>query len=103
MACRVIWSDEAARDVELIAEHIARDSTTYASSVLRKLVDAGRSLEQFPFSGRVVPEAAEPTIREIFVYSYRVIYRARTDAVTIIAVIHGRRLLAQRDMSPECT
>jgi plasmid stabilization system protein ParE len=98
MACRVVWSDEAARDLELIAEYIARDSPAYASSVVRTLVDAGRTLEQFPFAGRAVPEAAEPTLREVFVYSYRVIYRATSDAVTILAVIHGRRLLTRSDL-----
>lgn len=97
MAHRVVWSEEAARDLELIAEYVGRDSLAYASSVVRKLVDAGHTLEQFPFSGRAVPEVAKPALREIIVYSYRVISRATPYAITILAVIHGRRFLDPSD------
>jgi plasmid stabilization system protein ParE len=47
----------------------------------------------FPFSGRVVPELGDESIREWFAYSYRIIYRVEQEIVTIAAVIHGRRLL----------
>jgi len=53
----------------------------------------GKSLSQFPESGRIVPEIDDPEIRERFVYSYRVIYRVETDRLLIVAVVHGRRLL----------
>ena len=43
--------------------------------------------------GRVVPERDDPDIREIFIYSYRVIYRIRKDQIEVLAVIHGARLL----------
>jgi hypothetical protein len=38
------------------------------------------------------------TSREIFVYSYRVIYRIQENSVTITTVIHGRRLLGMELM-----
>lgn len=50
-------------------------------------------LRAFPLAGRIVPELADPTLRERFVYSYRIIYRVQNDIVTIAAVIHGRRML----------
>jgi plasmid stabilization system protein ParE len=40
-----------------------------------------------------VPEVGDETLRERFVYSYRVIYRVRRSDVRILAVVHGRRLL----------
>ena len=45
--------------------------------------------------GREVPEVQNPAIREIAVYSYRMIYRlnAPSDQILIIAIIHGRRLI----------
>jgi toxin ParE1/3/4 len=43
--------------------------------------------------GRVVPELANPAIREHFIYSYRVIYQVSGDDVQVLSVIHGRRLL----------
>ena len=93
MDYQVSWSPEALDDVEAIASYIARDSTFYAAAVVQAILDAARTLEKFPFRGRVVPEIAQDAIRERFVYSYRLIYRARDDEVTIAAVIHGRRLL----------
>lgn len=41
----------------------------------------------------MVPELADPAIRERFVYSYRVIYRVETERLLIIAVVHGKRML----------
>ncbi len=73
--------------------NIARDSPTYASTVVSKILDATRNLSQFPFSGRIVPEFDEEWIREKIVYSYRVIYQVQDDVVTIATVIHGKQVL----------
>jgi toxin ParE1/3/4 len=92
MAHQVVWSPNALDDVEAITAYISRDSISYASAVVRKIINSTRSLESFPFAGRVVPEFGDQQIREIFVYSYRVIYRVENTTVTVAAVIHGRRL-----------
>lgn len=93
MATRIVWSPEALEDVEAIAAYIARDSQYYASAVVNKLLVTARSLRQFPRIGPMVPELADPTIRERSVYSYRLIYRVLDAEILIIAVIHGKRLL----------
>jgi plasmid stabilization system protein ParE len=61
--------------------------------VVQKVLDATRNLTQFSFSGRMVPEFEDETIREKIAYSYRIIYRVRDETVTIAAVIHGKRQL----------
>ena len=43
--------------------------------------------------GRVVPEIGDENIRELFIYSYRVIYRIEKERILIVAVIHGKRLV----------
>ncbi|HEY2115527.1 MAG TPA: type II toxin-antitoxin system RelE/ParE family toxin [Candidatus Angelobacter sp.] len=43
--------------------------------------------------GREVPEFQDPELRELLVYSYRIIYRVGTDEVLIASVIHGKRSL----------
>ena len=53
--------------------------------------DLATSLETLSERGRTVPEYDEPSIREIFVYSYRLMYRVEADTVTIIAFLHGAR------------
>jgi toxin ParE1/3/4 len=39
-----------------------------------------------------VPEFDDESFRELFAYRYRIIYRVDQDAVTIVAVIHGKRM-----------
>jgi toxin ParE1/3/4 len=41
--------------------------------------------------GRVVPELDEPTVRELVVGSYRVIYEIDEETVYILGLIHGAR------------
>ncbi len=93
MAYQVNWAPEALADVEGIASYIARDSAVYASVVTEKILDAARKLDLFPLAGRVVPEFQNEKFREKFVYSYRLVYRVEENLVTVIAVIHGKRLL----------
>lgn len=92
MAYEVTWSPEALEDVDEIAEFIARVSPNYASTIVDKLLDAARKLSAFPFAGRTVPEVGDELIREKFVLDYRLIYRVYDEDVTILAVIHGKRL-----------
>lgn len=89
----VVWSPEALEDVEAIADYIARDSVFYAGAVVEKMLSAAAGLNQFPESGRVVPEFNQPELRERFVYSYRLICRIDPTRILVTAVIHGKRLL----------
>jgi len=93
MARIIIWSERAVADIESIAEYIASDSEFYAASVVRAILQKTRRLADFPFIGRVVPEFDDRSIREIFAYSYRIIYSIENDQINIAAVVHGRRLL----------
>ena len=43
--------------------------------------------------GRVVPEFGNEQVRERFIYSYRVLYEIEASQISVLAVIHGRRLL----------
>jgi toxin ParE1/3/4 len=93
VAHRVVWSPRALADVEAIAAYIAADSLTYAKAVVRKIIASTRMLPNFPFSGRKVPELDDENIRELFVYSYRIIYAVEAGQITVTAVIHGKRML----------
>jgi addiction module RelE/StbE family toxin len=87
----VVWSPRAIDDVRAIATYIAEDSLAYAKSVAQKIMASTRRLSSFPMSGRVVPEFNQENIREVFAYSYRIIYRVEGETVTIAAVVHGKR------------
>lgn len=98
MAYRIIWTEDAAGDLQAIAEYIERDSPRYAAAVVDKIIALTRSLPKFPRIGRVVPEFAREDIRERFMFSYRIVYQIREDTILIVNIIHGRRQY-ERDAS----
>ena len=57
------------------------------------ILKAAERLEAFPKSGRMVPEASDPVIREIVLGNYRIVYRIKHELVQILTVYHGARLL----------
>lgn len=91
MARKVIWSFEATADLEAIADYIARDSSSYAASFVLEVREASRSLNEFSERGRIVPELSNPSIRELFIKNYRLIYRIEESRVDILGLIHGKR------------
>jgi len=93
MAKRVAWSARALADLEAIAAYISSDSPVYAKNVVKKIVKLTRQLVRFPNSGREVPEFQDPTLRELFAYSYRIIYKVEEEEIIIASVIHGKRNL----------
>lgn len=89
----VIWSPEALRDLESIRAYIAQDSVAYADLVVRRVIATVERLRTFPESGRAVLERRDPSIREVIVRPYRVVYRLRPGEVQIVTVFHASRLL----------
>jgi addiction module RelE/StbE family toxin len=93
MDYQVIWSREALKDVDNIAEYIAKDSPLYAQSVVEQLIIRSRKLSLLALRCRIVPELHDPNYRESLIHSYRMIYRVINNEVAIIAVIHGAQIL----------
>ena len=87
----VIWSGPAKSDLRAIFDFIAQNSKFYAKKVLHEIVERAEVLETLPRSGRIVQELSNPDIREIGVYSYRIIYEIRNVDTFILAVVHRRR------------
>ncbi|MDD4884071.1 type II toxin-antitoxin system RelE/ParE family toxin [Sulfuricurvum sp.] len=99
MAIKLEWSNEALEDIESIATYIEKDSPVYAKSVVFKIFEKAEIIRDFTELGRIVPELNDSTIREIFVYSYRLIYKIDSNRVLFVAVIHGKRLLENHEKS----
>lgn len=87
----VRWTDPAKLDLRDIHDYIARDSKYYAQKVSQDIVDKSEKLILFPEIGRIVPETDDPNVREIFIYSYRLIYEVLPNSVQVLALIHGKR------------
>lgn len=71
--------------------YIARDSHPAAGRLLVQALEAAASLDTFSERGRVVPECNQPTVRELIVQRYRLLYEVTPDEVHILAFIHGAR------------
>lgn len=91
MVREVKWAEAAWNDLEEAADYIARDSAYYAAAFVREVQEAARSLNHFAERGRVVPELNEPSIREIFVRNFRLIYQVKENVAHIVGFIHGAR------------
>ena len=87
----VKWSLPAKIDLKYIHDFISQDSRFYAKKVTEEILEKSQLLDGFPMKGRVVPEVADLNIREVFVYSYRLIYEIKRETIYIFAVIHGKR------------
>ena len=87
----IVWTHQAIEDVEAIRTYIARDSVQYAVLVVEQILDAVDRLSRFPFSGRVVPELQDETVREVILGNYRIVYRVTDDSVQILTVFHASR------------
>lgn len=86
----VIWSLPARDDLKVIHEYIAHDSPFYAQQVINNIIDKTEAITEFPETGRIVPEIKD-NFRELFVYSYRIIYEISNDNIIVHAIIHGKR------------
>lgn len=87
----VKWSVPARNDLKQIHDYIANDSRYYAQNVIQEIVAKTETLTEFPEIGRTVPEISDQNIRELIVYSYRLIYEISGTGIEILAIIHGRR------------
>jgi len=94
------WTDPAIADLENIRDYVAKDSTEYAGALIERLILSVERLKSFPQSGRLVPEAPSPKVREVVVSGYRMIYRVHKGRAQILAVVHSARNLAGMHPKP---
>jgi len=94
----IAWSIPARQDLHLIHQYIAHDSKRYATRVVQDITEKVDILLETPRLGRVVPEIGEDTVREIGMYSYRIIYELVNDTLYIHGIIHKRRHFKPEDL-----
>lgn len=89
---RLRWSRRAEADLEAISDYIAADDPVAAARWIEKLLERARKAALLPFASRVVPEFGMDDLREVFVRTYRIVYRIRAHEVQVITVFEGHRL-----------
>jgi plasmid stabilization system protein ParE len=93
MDYQVKLSRSARADIEDIIRYISIDNSNQALRFGRLLVQHTKSLGAFPERGRVVPEFADESIRELIVRAYRIVYRLNHDdrSIEVIRFWHAAR------------
>ncbi len=87
----VIWTLRARDALDEAAAHIAEDSLDAAADLGERALAAAESLDTLSERGHIVPELEIPTLREVFIDKYRLIYEVTPSQVTVIGFLHGAR------------
>ena len=91
---KVNWTFQALEDLSDIGEQLAQNSNSYASHIVKVILEKTELLQSFPELGRIVPESKIKSIRELIIKKYRIIYVLSSDKeVNILAVRHSSKLL----------
>ena len=94
----VIWTQPAKADLRSIHDFIAHDSRHYAKKVVQDIREKTDILEQLPKRGTKIPELNDDQVRELSLYSYRIIYEIKEQGIFVLAVVHKRRDLKVDDI-----
>jgi addiction module RelE/StbE family toxin len=91
MAWQVVFSDRSTRDLQKIADYIARDNRAAAEQFGLLLIEQAESLANAPEMGPVLPQ--KPNTRFFPVGSYLIIYRldAKKRAIRVLRFWHAAR------------
>lgn len=91
---KIRWTHEALEQLIEIEEFISKDSAGRAASFVERIIEhVEDSLPENPRVGRIVPEIANPDIRELIFRKYRTVYRLTESVIEVLSVFEGHRLL----------
>ena len=89
------WSPQALRDLDAIFDYIAENNLTAALNWVRRLQAKATAALAAPMAGRTVPEMGRDDVREVFLRSYRIVYRVVDDELFVLTVFEGHRLFPE--------
>ncbi|MFI5301189.1 MAG: type II toxin-antitoxin system RelE/ParE family toxin [Polyangiales bacterium] len=87
------WTERALADLREIDEYIAADSPAAAERWIARLIAKAEAAAHAPLAGPRVPERASASVREVFLKTYRIVYRVRERGILVLTVFEGHREL----------
>lgn len=98
---QVVWSQRARDALDEAIGYIWKDSPTAAQRLLQRIIETAATLESLSERGRVVREIEDPSLRELLVKPYRLMYEVGPTTVVVLALLHEARDFAtwQRERS----
>ena len=92
---KIRWSPLFIERLTEVGDYIAKEYPVAALRIVKEIIVSVSRLEQFPKSGRIVPEFGNPEIREVIHSPYRILYQENDGFVEILTLIHSRQLLTE--------
>jgi toxin ParE1/3/4 len=90
----VSLAESAVRDLEEVTSwYAALGAAAAGDRLVGEVIDCLDQLAAFPESGRIVPEFAQPWLRELIRPPFRIVYRLDSDRVRVVRVWRSERLL----------
>lgn len=87
MAARIVWTESALQDLQELVDFLEPHENPQAADFLERLLLAPERLQENPRQGRMVPEEAADSIRELLVGRYRLIYQLGPDRISILRIL----------------
>lgn len=72
---------------------IAEDNPKASIKWVESVFEIIEQLEQYPESGRVVPEINKSNIRELIYGDYRIVYKIHQEGLYILTIRHFKQML----------
>jgi plasmid stabilization system protein ParE len=72
--------------------YIRRDKPSAAVNFRNRAETILRRLEDFPESGRIIPEFPDLSYREVIISPYRFFYKIKADSIWVVAVWHSAQI-----------
>jgi toxin ParE1/3/4 len=89
---KVLFTPSARTQFLSPLSYIRKDKPSAAVNFRNRSEELLRRLEDFPESGRIVPEFPELPYREVIVSPYRFFYKIKDNIVWVVAVWHAAQL-----------
>ena len=87
----VRWTERARCDLQEIGDYIADDDPRAADRWVERLFERAERAAALPLAGRRVPEIGRDDVREVFLRTYRLVYRVLDASIDILTVFEGHR------------
>ena len=89
---KISFTPAASKEFLAALAYIREDNPPAANKFLERAEKVLSRLEQFPESGRIIPEFPELPYREVVISPYRFFYRLKGETAWGVAVWHGAQL-----------
>lgn len=95
---KIVWSPLSFERLEDIYEFIAKEDSSAANKLIKRIFLRVESLSKYPERGRKVPEVNRNEIREIFEGEYRIIYKIEPKKIIVLTIRNFKQLLPQIEL-----